>query len=132
MDTMIVSETETSKLRRALAETSRLLQKELAGYKEGHGEEIQARLRANLTLYQGYVVGTRGVWAEADLKNAFDDVADKTNWKMPIKMAIVRNTRLNITLDAIEHYAGGRAVSEERNPHTAYVSAPGYYAVIGA
>ena len=50
----------------------------------------------------------RGRWTIGQLRAAFSVVADKANWKHAI-CAAVPVGQVDLTLDAIEYHAGGRA-----------------------
>lgn len=79
---------------------------------------------------------------QSELAKAFDLVADKTNWKLPIK-AIVSGDGIDRELisDAVVHFTGSvpefyfwNGGKSLRGDYTVFaeVTAAGYYATIGA
>lgn len=73
----------------------------------------------------------RGTWSIAQMRKAFDKVAPKGNWKLPIR-AEVPVARIDVTLDAIEWFCGGRAQVAAASDRSAIVIHPGYYVAVGA
>jgi hypothetical protein len=77
----------------------------------------------------------RSPWGEftvADLRKAFDVVADKANWKDAIR-ATVRADQLAITCAAVVFFTGSTpVVLNAMIPGTVKIEAAGYYAACGA
>ena len=69
-------------------------------------------------------------YTQTEMEDAFKFVQNPTNWKLPIDCVIpeVFKDRVNA---AIDHFAGGQA-KFEKSIGGLRVTAPGYYAIIGA
>lgn len=78
---------------------------------------------ANEMVYGGYIRG--------QLSAAFDKVKSQKGWKWPIKATILVG-EMNVVQTAICFYAGGGASFSKPINGKVRVSAPGYYAIIGA
>lgn len=72
-------------------------------------------------------------YTEAELRLGFNAVKDPENWKFPIRRVFPTLTTDEIAVveAAVGFYAGGEAFVYGA-PEGTIVSAPGYYAVIGA
>lgn len=83
-------------------------------------------------------VGNR-IFSRGELKEAFDLVCDKENWKLPINTTLpVKDIQaLNTILVAVEFFTGSKASFEFDNFNEAgvacfHVKAIGYYNAVGA
>lgn len=76
-----------------------------------------------------------GGYTEAELSAAFSRVANKENWKLPIKSLLPSITshkeRAKIAY-AIKFYTGSVATFGKAPTGHLLVTAPGYYAAVGA
>lgn len=68
----------------------------------------------------------------AELREAFDLVCNSRNWKLPIEGIEIDASNAAIVSEAIEFMGGGRARFVLTGAETGKISAPGYYAAIGA
>jgi hypothetical protein len=76
-----------------------------------------------------------GGYTEDELKKAFELVAPKPNWKMPIDALISSITPIKkrkLISFAVMFYTGGIAVFKKTPSGKIRVTSPGYYACIGA
>jgi len=74
----------------------------------------------------------RGTWTIAQMRGAFDKVAPKSNWKLPIRAEVSPSAeQINLTLDAVEWFCGGRADVIGCGGKVVIVH-PGYYVAVGA
>jgi hypothetical protein len=81
--------------------------------------------------------GREITWGE--LKDAFDRVADRTNWKLPID-ATIRTTpsandsarEVRLMREAIVFFTGSAPEFEVMRPYVMRVTAAGYYAAVGS
>jgi len=76
------------------------------------------------------VVSTQG-YTRKQLSDAFDTIADPSNWKMPIT-AIVKLNELDVHNEACIFFTGAPLTVEYIQGNRAAVSSPGYYNTIGA
>lgn len=75
------------------------------------------------TFHEGFLI--------RDLRAAFDAVANRENWKMPIGAAIKAEDR-EVTAKGIEFFTGSKATFESLPNGKLLVSAEGYYRAVGA
>lgn len=68
---------------------------------------------------------------QSELSAAFDLVAPKANWKMPIDAEVPAATDVTLISDAVIHFTGSKPELRSRGK-TLFVKAAGYYATIGA
>lgn len=76
-----------------------------------------------------------GGYTEQQLKASFDLVCDKTNWKLPIDATLPSITPLAARKQlafAITFYTGSVATFSKTASGKLRVTAPGYYAAVGA
>lgn len=75
-----------------------------------------------------------GGFTRAELFEAFEMIKPDGNWKNPIEKFIgpVSAHQIQAIHRAIEFYCGGGAKFQHLGPHKIRVTAPGYYALIGA
>jgi hypothetical protein len=85
--------------------------------------EAHGMLPLDQVVYLGFTQG--------QLEAAIAMVQNKENWKLPIN-AIVKNEDIQVTLAAINYFAGGACNVTHLANGTAHITAPGYYALIGA
>ena len=76
------------------------------------------------------VVSTQG-YTRKQLVDAFDTIADPSNWKMPIT-ALVKLDELDVHNEACVFFTGAPLTVEHVQGNRAAVSSPGYYETIGA
>ena len=76
------------------------------------------------------VVSTQG-YTRKQLVDAFDTIADPSNWKMPIT-ALVKLDELDVHNEACVFFTGAPLTVEHVRHGLAAVSSPGYYETIGA
>ena len=76
------------------------------------------------------VVSTQG-YTRKQLSDAFDTIADPSNWKLPIT-AIVKLDELDLYNEACIFFTGDPLTVEYIQGNRAAVSSPGYYETIGA
>ena len=69
---------------------------------------------------------------QSELKAAFDLVAPKPNWKMPIAATIYATTEKSLVSDAIIHFTGSVPTFASQSGKRYRVKAAGYYASVGA
>ena len=75
------------------------------------------------------VVSTQG-YTRKQLSDAFDIIADPSNWKMPIT-AIIKIDELDLYNEACIFFTGAPLSVEHTQGNRAAVSSPGYYETIG-
>lgn len=72
---------------------------------------------------------------QKQLREAFEMVENKLNWKNPIKRTLPIDTsdeQLALIDEAVRHFAGCTATITRRPDGRAVVTAPGYYVAVGA
>lgn len=70
-------------------------------------------------------------YSRQQLKDAFDKVCDKANWKLPIVGAI-HESEIDVTREAVIFFAGCTPTFHRFSNGTTVVQAIGYYAAVGA
>lgn len=80
---------------------------------------------AELLDMDDMVVSTQG-YTRKQLSDAFDNIADPSNWKMPIT-AIVKLDELDVHNEACIFFTGAPLTVEYIQGNRAAVSSPGYY-----
>lgn len=78
------------------------------------------------------VNGSAQEFSREEMKEAFDAVQDKQNWKNPIPVQPIDHLKLTLTVQAIAYFAGSPTDIGQADDGTIYIKAPGYYACIGA
>lgn len=68
---------------------------------------------------------------QSALNAAFDKVADKANWKLPVE-AVIDAGELELIADAVVHFTGSELSSVTESEGKLRVFAKGYYAAVGA
>jgi hypothetical protein len=97
----------------------------------GGVEEIEMKQAvAEILDMDDMVVSTQG-YTRKQLSDAFDTIADPSNWKMPIT-AIVKLNELDVHNEACIFFTGAPLTVEYIQGNRAAVSSPGYYNTIGA
>ena len=76
------------------------------------------------------VVSTQG-YTRKQLSDAFDSIADPSNWKLPIT-GIVKLDELDLYNEACLFFTGGPLTVEYIEGNRAAISCAGYYETIGA
>ena len=76
------------------------------------------------------IVSTHG-YTRMQLVDAFDSIADPSNWKLPIT-AIVKLDELDLYNEACVFFTGGCLTVEYIQGDRAAVSGAGYYEIIGS
>lgn len=76
------------------------------------------------------VVSTKG-YTRKQLSNAFDTIADPSNWKLPVT-GIVKLDDLDLYNEACLFFTGGPLTVEYIEGNRAKVSGAGYYEIIGS
>jgi len=97
-----------------------------------------AKLRADMrATVVATVLGERVTWGQ--LHDAFDRVADRTNWKNPIAADFTTSTDANTSAfevelmhAAVEFFAGCRPTIRHMGNFRFRCEAVGYYAAVGA
>ena len=72
-----------------------------------------------------------GGFTEAELGAAFSLVANKENWKMPIRAMVIKE-KAEVVGYAVPWFTGGPATITPTHYGTVLVTAAGYYACVGA
>jgi hypothetical protein len=70
---------------------------------------------------------------QSELSAAFDMVANKETWKLAIDAWVDDNVAPRLVADAVVHFTGSKPEIRFSTYRTGYrVTAPGYYAAVGA
>lgn len=97
-------------------------------------EDRMARENRERAEYEKATVVTTEGWTIADLRTAFDQVQNEQHWKGPIDKNVKRTTpeqRRKIS-KAVVFFAGCEAEWQSMGKGVWRVTAPGYWAAVGA
>jgi len=71
-------------------------------------------------------------WSRAELKAAFDLVANRSHWKNPIRRTVPAGTDLELVREAVIFYTGSVPEFSTKPDGSTLVVAIGYFAAVGA